>query len=159
MYLVSAPYYWTRNKTTSRKNQLFWSNTYKLEVMINFSWKCYQNLVPWPHLQYDLDHVMKFCGWRNWQKSWCHNLFSFKIPLFYKGPSIFADIIKIVTTFIKTIFKNSIKFQKTRNYLSKCNLHMHFLTQQNLLISGGKILMSTDLKGYVTWFIYFLDLL
>ena len=32
-----------------------------------------------------------------------------------------------------------------------------FLDTASFLISGEKMLMSTELKGYVTWFIYFLD--
>ena len=43
------------------------------------------------------------------------------------GVAIFADIIKIVTVFIKTIFKDSIKVKKIRNYVSKWNLYLHFL--------------------------------
>ena len=40
--------------------------------------------------------------------------------------TIFADI-KIVTIFVKTIFKDSKKVKRIRNYVSKCNLHLHFL--------------------------------
>ena len=54
-------------------------------------------------------------------------------PLFQKtfilrmpGVAIFADIIKIVTMFIKTIIKDSIKVKKIRNYVSKCNLYLYF---------------------------------
>ena len=43
------------------------------------------------------------------------------------GVAIFADIIKIVTMFIKTIIKDSIKVKRIRNYvLSKCNLYLYF---------------------------------
>ena len=38
----------------------------------------------------------------------------------------FADIIKIVTMFIKTIFKDSRKVKRTRNYVSKCCLYLYF---------------------------------
>ena len=41
--------------------------------------------------------------------------------------TIFADIIKIVTMFIKTIFKDSRKVKRIRNYVSKCNLYLYFL--------------------------------
>ena len=40
---------------------------------------------------------------------------------------IFADIIKIVTMFIKTILKDSEKVKRIRNYVLKCNLYMYFL--------------------------------
>ena len=86
-----------------------------------------QILVKWPHLQYNLNHVIKFCWWRQWQKLWRHSIF-FKIPLFYEGGvAIFADIINIVTMFIKTIFKDLIKVKRIRNYVSKCSLYLYFL--------------------------------
>ena len=40
---------------------------------------------------------------------------------------IFADIIKIVTMLIKTITKDSRKFKRIRNYVSKSNLYLYFL--------------------------------
>ena len=43
--------------------------------------------------------------------------------------------------------------------MPKCNLYLCFLIYQNLLISGEKMLMSAELKGCVTWFIYTLDIL
>ena len=41
--------------------------------------------------------------------------------------SYFADIIKIVTMFIKTITNDSRKVKKNRNYASKSNLYVDFL--------------------------------
>ena len=43
------------------------------------------------------------------------------------GVAIFADIIKLVSMFIKTILKNSGKVLKIRNYVSKSNLYLSFL--------------------------------
>ena len=43
------------------------------------------------------------------------------------GVAIFADITKIVTFFIKTIFIDSRKVKRFRNFVSKCNLYMYFL--------------------------------
>ena len=40
---------------------------------------------------------------------------------------IFADIIKIVTMFIKKIIKDPRKVKRIRNYVSKSNLHLYFL--------------------------------
>ena len=58
-----------------------------------------------------------------------------------------ADIIKSATMFIKAIFRDSkIKLRELEIML-------------NLLISSEKMLMSAELKGRVTWFIYFFDLL
>ena len=39
----------------------------------------------------------------------------------------FADTIKIATVFMKTTLKDSNKVKITRNYVSKCNLYLHFL--------------------------------
>ena len=41
--------------------------------------------------------------------------------------AIFADIIKILTFFVKTIFKDSRKVKRIGNFVSKCNLYMYFL--------------------------------
>ena len=43
------------------------------------------------------------------------------------GVAIFADSIKIVTMFIKTIIKDSRKVKRIRNYISKFNLYLYFL--------------------------------
>ena len=40
---------------------------------------------------------------------------------------IFADIIKIVTLLIKTIFKDPKKVKRINNYVSKCNRYLYFL--------------------------------
>ena len=45
----------------------------------------------------------------------------------YPRVVIFADIIKILTTFIKTIFKDLKKVKRIRNYVPKSNLHLYFL--------------------------------
>ena len=79
--------------------------------------------------------------------------------LYFKKSAIFAEIIKIATMFIKTIFKGSKEVKRIRNYRSKRNLYLYFLMRLNLLISGEKMLMSAELKTCVMWFIYFLDLL
>ena len=44
------------------------------------------------------------------------------------GVILFADIIKIVNILNKTIFKNSKKVKSIRNYVSKRNLYLYFLT-------------------------------
>ena len=43
------------------------------------------------------------------------------------GVAVFADVIKMVTMFIKTILKDSRNFRRNRNYVSKTNLYMYFL--------------------------------
>ena len=63
---------------------------------------------------------------------------------------ISADIIKILTRFIKTILKDSRKVKKIRNYASKWNLYLYLLIKQNFPIAGEKVLMSAELKWCVT---------
>ena len=41
--------------------------------------------------------------------------------------AIFADIIKILTTFIKTILKGSRKLRRIRSFVSEWNLYLDFL--------------------------------
>ena len=43
------------------------------------------------------------------------------------GVAIFADIIKVITMFIKKIFQDSRKVKRIRNYVPKCNLYLYFL--------------------------------
>ena len=70
----------------------------------------------------------------------------FQNTVILRGPevAIFADIIKIVTRFIKEIFKDSIKAKRTRNNVLKVNLYLY------LLISGEKMLISAEVRGCVT---------
>ena len=46
--------------------------------------------------------------------------------LYFKNDFDF-EIIKITTIFTETIFKNSKKIQRIRNYVPKCNLYLPFL--------------------------------
>ena len=55
------------------------------------------------------------------------NFFQKAFILKRPGVAIFADIIKIVTMFIKTILKDSRKVRRIRNYVSKWNLYLYFL--------------------------------
>ena len=109
-------------------------------------------MVTRPHLQYNLNHTIKFVGDvidRNYDViTFFQNIFIVPRP----GLAIFADIIKIVTIFVKTI-KDLVQFKRIRDYVSKYNLYLY------LLISSEKMQMSPELKGCVTGFIYFLDLL
>ena len=57
--------------------------------------------------------------------------------------AIFADIIKIITKFIKKLFKDS----RIKNYVLKCNLYLYLLILENLPISGEKLLMSSKLRS------------
>ena len=48
--------------------------------------------------------------------------------------TIFADIIKIVTMFIKTILKDSGKVRRIRNYVSKWKLYIYYISKWNLYL-------------------------
>ena len=153
--------YWTWSKTTRRKKQFFWSNPYKIEVVITFLIVLLQ-LTNFGHM------TTSILWFESWDKhllvtSWLEIMTSY--PLFQNGVhlrrlrvAIFADIIKIVTMLIKTIIKDSRNVKIIRNSVSKSNLYLYFLMYQNLLISGKKVLMSAKVKGCVIWFIHFLDL-
>ena len=52
--------------------------------------------------------------------------------------------------------KDSKKVKRFRNFVPKLNLYLYFLIQQNLLTFNKKMLMSAELEGCVTWFIYLL---
>ena len=64
--------------------------------------------------------MIKFCWWRHGQKLWHHKLF-IKNTFILKRPrvAIFADIIKVVTIFTKTIFKDSKKKKKELEIIIK----------------------------------------
>ena len=51
-------------------------------------------------------------------------LFQNVVSLRRPGVAIFADIIKIITRFIKQILKDSIKAKRIRNYILKLNLYL-----------------------------------
>ena len=108
------------NQDHPSKKRFFWPHPYKIEVLI----EKLESLVTRPHLQYKLNHVIKFCWWRHGQKFWRHNfLFQNTFISRRSGAAIFADIIKIVTMFIKTLRK----VKRIRNYVSKWNLYQYFL--------------------------------
>ena len=80
------------------------------------------------------------------------------IVLVFERPrvAIFADILKIVTMFVKTILKYSKKVKRFRNYVLKCNLYQYFLIQQNLLIFDEKNAdISTTQRVYHVIYIFF----
>ena len=54
-------------------------------------------------------------------------LFRNTVILRRPGVALFVDIIKIVTRFIKQIFKDLRKAKRIRNYVLKCNLYLYFL--------------------------------
>ena len=71
------------------------------------------------------DKILLVTSWAEIMMSWpfFQNIFILQKP----GVAIFADIIKVVTVFSKTIFKNSRKVKWIRNYVSKCNICLYSL--------------------------------
>ena len=63
-------------------------------------------------------------------------LFQITVMSRKNGVPSFADIIKIEITFLKLIFKNSIKVKKITNYKLKFSFYVNFPIEQELLISG-----------------------
>ena len=90
--------------------------TDKIEVVITSLIEMLElpHLVTWTNLQYNLNHVMKFCWWCHQQELWCQPLFQNTIILRKPGVAIFADIIKILTRFIKKIFRLKKSYKKEK---------------------------------------------
>ena len=81
--LVPIPNYWTYIKSSSQKVGVSGQILIKSRLrLVSFSQRSsYQTLVTWPHLQYNLSHMMKLFWWRHGQRLWRHNP-CFKITLF-----------------------------------------------------------------------------
>ena len=74
------------------------------------------------------------------------------------GVAIFADIIKIVTMFIKESLKTQKNLKELEiRYQNAINICHSWYSK--LPISSEKMLMPAELKGCFVWLIYFLDLL
>ena len=71
------------------------------------------------------DKILLVTSWTEIMAS--ETLFQNTFTLRRSWVAIFADIIKIVTMFIKKIFKDSRKVKRIRNYVSKCNFYLYFL--------------------------------
>ena len=162
LYLAPVSNYWTWTKTTSQRKRYFWWNPYKIEVVIT----SFIEMLQLPNFGHMNASTIKFESREKillvTSSTWIMTSYIlFKNTVILRRPwvAIFANIIKILTRFVKEIFKDSRKVKRIRNYESKCNLYLYFLIQKNLLIYNEKTLMSAELRGCVTWFIYFLDLL
>ena len=128
----TSPKLLNSTKTTPQKKCFFRSISYQIEVMITSLIEMQELLNVGDVIDKNHDLITFF-----------KNIFILRRP----RVAIFVDNIKLLTMFIKTIFKDSKKFKRIINYVSKCNLYLYSLIQQNLSISGEKMLMSADLKG------------
>ena len=97
----------------------------------NFSHENARAIKPWSH---DHIYIIIWITWYNFfddvmDRNYDVITFVQKTLILRRpGVAIFADIDKIVTTFIKTILKYSRKVRKIRSYVSKWNLYLYFLT-------------------------------
>ena len=107
-----------------------------------------QTLVIWPHLQYNLSHVITFCWWRHEHKLWRQKTFILRIIKNCKWYNCWnhQNCDHIETTFI-----DSIKVKRIRKNVLKCNLSV-FPNIIKIHHFSWKMLMSAKLKGCVTWF-------
>ena len=120
-YLASVPNYRNWTKTTTQKKRFFWSNLYKLEVMIN----SFIEMLELPNFVHMSTSTLWFESRDVINRNYdiFQNVFILRRP----GVAIFAGIIKIITIFVKKIYKDSIKVKRIRNYVSKFNLYLYFL--------------------------------
>ena len=121
MQLAPVPNYWTSTRTTTQKKQFFWSNPYKLEVVITSLIK----MLEWPNFGHmnkstilieSRDEIILVTSRTGVMTPW--PLFQNAVILRTPGVAIFVDTIKIITRFIKKIFKVSEKVKRIRNYVS-----------------------------------------
>ena len=129
-YLVSVPNYWTWTKITPQKKPFFWSNPYKIELMINpRNARVTTKLWSHDHIYNIIWITIKFCRWRHGHKLDVITFFQIFI-LRRPGVAIFADTPKWQLFFIKTIFIDSHEKLKELEVLHQnaiCSLYMYFL--------------------------------
>ena len=83
-YVVPVTNYWTVTKTTPKKSVFFWSNPYKIEVMIT----SFVEVLQLPNFGHMTISTIQFESrnnvwwWRHWQKFWRENLNFFVLCFF-----------------------------------------------------------------------------
>ena len=118
------------NRDHPSKKQFFWSNPYKIKVVITSLIEMLQ-LPNFGHMNTSTMYL-ESCDKVLLVTSLTENmtsqpLFQNTVILRRPGVAIFVDIIKISTRFIKKIFKDSRKAKRVRIYELKCNLYLYFL--------------------------------
>ena len=130
LYLASVPNYWTWTQTNPQKNRFFWSNPYKIEVVITSLMEMLQ-LPNFGHMNTSTilfesrDNILLVTSSAEIMTS--QPLFQKSIILKRPEVASFVDIIKILTRFIKKIFKDWRRAKRIKNYVLKCNLYLYFL--------------------------------
>ena len=128
-YLVPVPNYWTSTNTTPKK-WFFWSNPYKVEVMIT----SLIEMLKLPKIGHMTTSTILFESCEKNLLVTSHTEVMTSSPLFQnifisRRPRVanFADIIKNSTMFTETTSEDSKKFIRSRIYALKCNLYLYFL--------------------------------
>ena len=128
-YLVPVPNYWTSTNTTPKK-WFFWSNPYKVEVMIT----SLIEMLKLPKIGNMTTSTILFESCEKILLVTSHTEVMTSSPLFQnifisRRPRVanFADIIKNSTMFTETTSEDSKKFIRSRIYALKCNLYLYFL--------------------------------
>ena len=128
-YLVPVRNYYTWTKTTSQKKRFFWSNLYKIEIMITYHRNArVTKLWPYYHI-----HNIIWIMWLNFLGDVVDINYDVLVIIskscyFKKGwGSHFCWHHQNYNFFIKTIFKDSRKVKRIKNLVSKYNLYMYFL--------------------------------
>ena len=132
------------NREHPSKNRFFWSNPYKIEVMIT----SLIEMLKLPNFDHMTISRMQFesRGKIMLVTSWTEIMTSqplFQNVFILRRPRVanFDDIIKIATMFVKKTFKDSKKVRGIRNYVLNKNLYLCFMIERNLLILSEKMLM------------------
>ena len=127
--LAPVSNYWTWTKATPQKKCFFRSNLYKIEAMIT----SLIQMLQLPNFGHMTTSTLQFESREKILLVTSLTEIETSSLLFQKNfnlrptVAIFADIIKIVTIFTKTIFKDSKNIETSRNFISKWDLYMHFL--------------------------------
>ena len=113
---MPIPDYWTWTKTTPQKKWFFLSSPYEIEVMTT----SLTEMLELPNFGHVAISTIKFVS---------HGQMLWYYKLYFKKPSvaIFAEIIKIVIMFIKTIFKDLKEVKILRNYIPIFSIYLYFL--------------------------------
>ena len=129
MYLVPVPNYWTWAKTTPQKKWFFWSNSYKIEVMIT-SVRQIRVTKLW---SYDHIYNIIWIMWQNFVGDFIDRIYDVitfisKYIYFKKDwGSHFCWHHQNLTMLFTAIYKDSKKDKIDRNYVAKYNLYLYFL--------------------------------